>query len=88
MKTNDAIMLEIEGMELSSGGSGGSGSTTPPESAEWMLLLAWLFGPLAFSNPAQRRSPDRAESTPRNAQRCAGPLEFLKAEETNDDAHQ
>ncbi len=91
MKTNDAVVLEIERMETSRGGAGGGGSrggsTTPPESLEWLLLLSWLFGPRAFSGRAPLDRSDRAEGAPRNAQTCAGPPEFLNEEGTNDDTH-
>jgi hypothetical protein len=79
MKTEDAIVLEIERLETSRGGS-----TTPPESAEWLLLLAWLFGPLAFSSLAPRDRPDCAEYARRNAQTCATLPEFLNEERTDE----
>ena len=88
MKTNDGIVLEIERTETSRGGAGGGDSTAPPESAEWMLLLAWLFGSLAYSSRAPLDRPDRAECAKRSAQPCAGPPELLNVEVINDGTHQ
>lgn len=81
-------MLEIDGTETSRGGAGGGDSTTSPESAEWMLLLAWLFGPLPFSGRAPLDRPDPAECAQRSAQPCAGPPELLNVEVINDGTHQ
>jgi len=60
-ENNDAIVLEIEGMQTSGGGGGGGGSTIAPEPAEWMLLLAGLFALLALKNLARGNRPGRTE---------------------------